>query len=273
MQMLDFFNENGVTHVNLSVLASAGDGERKVMKSGERARDRDEAARSLGWAWHENQRGGEVYVRPARYLPDGASAAWPMLFFDDVRLEIIEKIKKRALVVETSRGSFHVWIPINRPLAESERRFEQTRLLPFLKSDPASVSGEHFGRLAGFKNHKRGVMVHILRKVDGPLLVPPTTAPAPEGASPVPPSPPPQGGARVSDSSPRFTGTGSGASESEREFGYLVGRLRWFKTHGFPIFPEIDKLRKQLVEQAARRGKRNPSGYVTRTIEAALRAI
>jgi hypothetical protein len=53
----------------------------------------------------------------------------------------------------------------------------------------------------------------------------------------------------------------------------LVGRLRWFKTHGFPIFPEIDKLRKQLVEQAARRGKRNPSGYVTRTIEAALRAI
>jgi hypothetical protein len=119
-----------------------------------------------------------------------------MLFFDDVRLEIIEKIKKRALVVETSRGSFHVWIPINRPLAESERRFEQTRLQPLLKSDPASTSGEHFGRLAGLKNHKRGgVMVRVIKKVDGPLLrIPPAPAPAPEGASPVPPSPPPQGG-------------------------------------------------------------------------------
>jgi hypothetical protein len=231
MQMLDFFNENGVTHVNLSVLASAGDGERKVMKSGERARDRDEAARSLGWAWHENQRGGEVYVRPARYLPDGASAAWPMLFFDDVRLEIIEKIKKRALVVETSRGSFHVWIPINRPLGENERRAEQVRIQPLLKSDPASTSGEHYGRLPGFMNHKRnGVMVRICKKVDGPLLVP---SPVPGPAPTAPYSPPLKGGARVSDSSPRLTG--SGASESEREFGYLIGRLGWFKAHGIPL--------------------------------------
>jgi hypothetical protein len=266
MQMLDFFNENGVTHVNLSVLSCAGDGERRIMKSGGRARDRDEAEKSQKWAWRENQRGGEIYVRPARYLPDGSPSSWPMIFFDDVRLEIIEKIKKRALVVETSPGSFHVWIPVNRPLSEFERRNEQMRIQPLLKSDPASVSGEHFGRLSGFKNHKRGgVMVRIYKKVDGPLLVP---APAPT----IPYHHPLKGGACALDFFSRLTG--SGASESEREFGYLVGRLSWFKRHGIPITTkEINKLREQLVEQATQRGKRNPGEYADRTIEAALRAI
>jgi hypothetical protein len=268
MQMLDFFNENGVTHVNLSVLSCARDGNRK-MKGDARARDRDEAVRSLAWAWNENRNGGEVYVRPARFLPDGKPAAWPMIFFDDVPLEIVPKIKKSALVIETSPKNFHVWMPLSRPLGENERRAEQVRIQPLLKSDPASTSGEHFGRLPGFLNHKRNrVMVRILKKVDGPLLVP---SPAPGPAPTAPYSPPLKGGARVSDSSPRLTG--SGASESEREFGYLIGRLGWFKAHGIPLNLEIARLKKRLVEQAERRGKRNPSEYARRSVEAALREI
>jgi hypothetical protein len=198
MQMLDFFNENGVTHVNLSVLSRAEDGAR-VMKGDARARDMDEAARSLKWSYYENQRGGEVYIRPSRFLSDGTPAAWPMIFFDDVAIEILQKIRKRALVIETSPGSFHVWLPCDRPLTENERRREQMRIQPLLKSDPASIGGEHFGRLPGFKNHKRGgVMVRIFRKVmNGPLLVPSAPAPAPTGTAPTVPYFPPPKGARV----------------------------------------------------------------------------
>jgi hypothetical protein len=52
-----------------------------------------------------------------------------------------------------------------------------------------------------------------------------------------------------------------------------MGRLGWFKAHGIPLDLEIAKLKKQLTEQAERRGKRNPSEYAHRSVEAALREI
>jgi hypothetical protein len=219
--------------------------------------------------WHENKNGAEVYVRPARWLPDGTPAAWPIVFLDDVCIEIVKQIKKRALVVETSPDSHHVWLPTNRSLSENERHAEQARLQPLLRSDPASTSGEHFGRLPGFVNHKRnGALVRVARRVDGPVLAPPaTTPPSANGggacASGV-------GVAASSGSGGLLESLGGHSTDSEREFGYVIGRLRWFKKNGMPVEKEIDRLRRQIADQAASRGKRDPGDYAARTVQAAL---
>jgi len=77
----------------------------------------------LAWARALNVRQAEVYVRPAR------SEAWPVVFLDDVELSLAVAItgKYAALAVATS------------------------------------TSGEHLGRLAGFRNWKRsGVWVNTV---------------------------------------------------------------------------------------------------------------
>jgi hypothetical protein len=114
----------------------------------------------LPWARAENVRGAEVYVRPARGLD------WPLLFLDDVDRSLALSIarKYRALVVHTSSaGGCHVWLSTSRPLSEAERGQAQRWLAARSVADPASTSGEHLGRLSGFKNWKRqGTWVSVL---------------------------------------------------------------------------------------------------------------
>ena len=114
----------------------------------------------LRWARAENVRSAEVYVRPARGEP------WSLTFLDDVPTQLARRIveKYAALAVETSPvGGCHVWLACQLPLAESERATAQRWLAQRTGADPASVSGEHLGRLAGFKNWKRsGAWVNIV---------------------------------------------------------------------------------------------------------------
>jgi hypothetical protein len=114
----------------------------------------------LAWMRTENAHRGEVYIRPAR------SSAWPLVFLDDVDTKSALAVagKYTALVVRTSlAGGCHVWLACSRSLDEGQRATAQRWLAARIDADPASISGEHLGRLAGFRNWKRhGVWVNVL---------------------------------------------------------------------------------------------------------------
>jgi len=93
-----------------------------------------------------------IYVRPVR------SKSHKVIFVDDVEEKIMKKIIKEfdGISIRTSKeGGFQLWIATDVTLNEEQRKSVQTFIQPYFKSDPKSLSGEHFGRLAGFKNHKR----------------------------------------------------------------------------------------------------------------------
>jgi hypothetical protein len=129
--------------------------------------------------------------------------------------------------------------------------------------DPGSVSGDHFGRIPGFRNLKRnGCWVNLISSPDpglvrlnpwGSVLHPS----APETTQgPVP---------AVFAGRERREGQGAGAqSESEKEFGWACGCLR-------AGLNEEEAIRR-LAERAAERGKRQPQEYSERTVAAARRA-
>jgi hypothetical protein len=114
----------------------------------------------LSWAKWENVRGAEVYIRPARVYP------WPMVFLDDLPVATAARAARKydALVVHTSRkGGCHLWLSCTYALDEEARSRAQRWLAQRVGADVLSTSGEHLGRLAGFKNWKRGgVWVNVL---------------------------------------------------------------------------------------------------------------
>lgn len=106
----------------------------------------------LPWARAENARRAEVYIRPARGYP------WPLVFLDDVAEEFAVRVARKyeALVVRTSKeGGCHLWLACTCTLGERDRHLAQCWLASRADADVASTSGEHLGRLAGFKNWKR----------------------------------------------------------------------------------------------------------------------
>jgi hypothetical protein len=133
-----------------------------------------EIARILPWLRAENAGGGDIYVRPHRH------AGAPMVFLDDVgtgdALCLAQQIQ--SLVVETSPNRCHVWLATDRALDEPARQRAQRSLalgqiIPGLTADAASTSGDHFGRLAGFRNRKpqRDCWVNLLAaSADRPVL-------------------------------------------------------------------------------------------------------
>lgn len=123
-------------------------------------RDRKLDRLPLPWARAENSRGAEVYLRPARGYD------WPLLFLDDLTVPIARSATRRyaALAVHTSpAGGCHLWLATSLSLDEQKRRACQLHLAILTAADAASTSGEHLGRLGGFRNHKRhGPWVNIL---------------------------------------------------------------------------------------------------------------
>lgn len=127
----------------------------------------------LRWARAENSRGAEIYIRPARGYD------WPLLFLDDLTVQIARRATKHyaALAVQTSpAGGCHLWLATSVALDEKQRCMYQRHLAELTGADPASTSGEHLGRLAGFRNHKRrGPWVNVLHAAVG---LPPWQPPA-----------------------------------------------------------------------------------------------
>lgn len=143
--MLDWWAATGVDRVDLAVRRASG----AMLWQ----RDRPIARLSLAWARAENAQQADIYLRPER------GRSWPLIMIDDVALGRADAVAREvdALLVETSpAGGCHVWLRCDRALAEDERRRVQRTWLVKLGGDPGSVSGEHLGRLAGFKNWKRG---------------------------------------------------------------------------------------------------------------------
>lgn len=272
-KMLDWFSDGGVDHWNFAILNRLSG----AMKGDARARNRAEVEKCLGWGWHENKNGADIYIRPARRLPNGEMAAWPVVFADDVPPAAIDKINTGALVIATSPCRHHVWLRVSSPLAENERRTLQNALQPVFTSDPASTSGEHFGRAVGFWSIKRGCAVRIVKVIEGPALVPDRYISSPPFAQEHS-----LNGARAcilksAGDQPIFEKIGGG-SESERVFGYIIGKLRWAKnTAGIDYF----KIRRNVVVEqtnaAMARGKRKTQAecerWVNSVVEAAEKRI
>jgi hypothetical protein len=161
-RMLEWWSLCGITRADLAVRRQTG-----IMIW---HRDRPLLELPLPWARAENVRRADVYVRPARHQAGAKGAdsgyAWPLVLLDDLPLDAAWNLARthRALIVRTSRiGGCHLWIACDRDLTETERKNLQQCLAHQWGADPASTSGEHLGRLAGFKNWKRhGVWVKIV---------------------------------------------------------------------------------------------------------------
>lgn len=108
---------------------------------------------AVPWLQHENARGSDVYVRPAR------SRGSALVLVDDLSREGVGSLSGLGLapcvVVETSAQNFQAWIclaPDAQPPAV--RTAVARKLATMLGGDMNSADYAHFGRLAGFTNRK-----------------------------------------------------------------------------------------------------------------------
>ena len=204
----------------------------------------------LGWVRAENAHGAEIYIRPARGFD------WPLVFLDDLPVPVAQQLAQAygAMVIQTSpAGGCHVWLPCDRSLDEGARLQAQRGLAARFGADKGSVSGEHLGRLAGFKNWKRaGCWVNLLCRMDGAgrfPVQPMETPPAPSRCLTAPPRPRDKGGA------------GDG-SASALKWGWVC---RLLETGQSP-----EKVYQMLVDRAASRRGSDVERYARRTVEKAM---
>lgn len=199
------------------------------------------------WARAQNVRRAEVYSRPARQY------AWPVVFLDDVATPRARAVAEKydALLVETSpAGGCHIWLACTRSIAEASRRKAQRWLAQRIGADRGSTSGEHLGRLAGFKNWKRsGTWVNVVAtSLRGRRWDPSTVPSIAATETSTPPA--------------RRRQTSTDTSPSGREWGWVCGLLE----SGYS--PERVYVR--LLERARiRRGSDAPR-YARRTLQRAL---
>jgi len=242
--MLDWWAATGVDRVDLAVRRASG----AMLWQ----RDRAIAALPLAWARAENAQQADIYGRPAR------GRAWPLILIDDVAVARAHAVAREAdaLLVETSpEGGCHVWLRCDRVLSEDERTRVQRTWIGRLDGDPGSVSGEHLGRLAGFKNWKRGgCWVNIRPAARGHTCVVVvddlTITPPPSRAAPTRPP----GGDGPRDTTP-----------SGRDWAWVCTRLE----RGDPL----EAIYAQLVHRARPRRGADAERYAQRTLEHARRHV
>ena len=207
------------------------------------------AALPLAWARAENVGRAEVYIRPARYHP------WPLVILDDLTIATSQAIASKydALVVHTSpQGGCHVWLRCSKALDEDQRHMAQQWLIQRVNADQGSSSGEHLGRLAGFKNWKRrGAWVNVLQSKRRLR----SWEPQLHGDTGVP---------RRRSGSPIHSGTHD-SSPSGREWGWICGLLETGCHPGDAYH--------RLVERAKPRRGRDTERYARRTVKRALARI
>lgn len=218
----------------------------------------------LPWARSQNVQKAEVYIRPAR------GYGWPLVFLDDVDGSLADGVaqKYEAVVVETSpAGGCHIWLACDRALGEQARAEAQRWLARCVGADPGSVSGEHLGRLAGFKNWKRGgTWVNVLdasrhgRRWDPTAAVPISRIEKMRSPTSRPDARRPD--ARGADT-PRLGEPDT--SPSGREWGWVCTLLE----KGFAA----DVVYARLVKRARSRRGRDAERYARRTVQRALERV
>jgi len=229
------------------------------LPDGEMAWQRNRRLEDLPLAWPRaaNAHCAEVYIRPAR------GSDWPMVFLDDVATPIaLEAVDRHGgLAVRTSpAGGCHLWIPCARPLDEDGRHRVQRWPAGRFGADPASVSGEHLGRLAGFRNWKRcGCWVNLLRTLVDPeirLVIPQDILEREE--------PSPASRAKPGAADP-YTRSGRDASPSGMEWGWVCRMLEAGK--------DPEQVRRDLIALAGSRRGPDAERYAQRTVESAMRKV
>jgi len=164
--------------------------------------------------------------------------------------------KYDALVVETSKeGGCHVWLTCSTFLDEDHRRRAQRWLAHRIGADPASTSGEHLGRLAGFKNFKRhGNWVNVIasswKKRKWLAVTPRQSRQSRQLIERA-------GGVRTTSDSSKVD-----SSRSAQEWGWVCGRLE----NGFAPRQTYHL----LVERARTRRGHDAERYARRTVKRAL---
>lgn len=212
----------------------------------------------LAWARFENARNeANIFIRPHPDRPH------PWLFLDDLTFSKADALSKKyqCIIVETSKDNFQARLLASRNLTLSERFEVQRVLAQRIGGDVGSTAGCKFGRLAGFKNRKPGrdFWTHLVALPNEtlPKFDPSTILNAFS----------PGGCALANGRGPRSDS--AGISQSETDFGYVIGRLRFFKEAGLDYLAEAKKLEIELAESSRTR-KNNPCDYARRTVTAAL---
>lgn len=227
----------------------------------------------LAWAKAENAHGAEIYIRPARGFD------WPMVFLDDLPVSVAQQMAwdHGAMVVQTSfAGGCHAWIPCALALDEAARHRVQRWLARKMGADFGSVSGEHLGRLAGFKNWKRGgCWVNVLAFPTDPSHIPANLSLdlcqrmrwqgelSPESLKPAQPTPEEPLLGKFLER-PMNPATGD-ASPSGREWGWVC---RMLETGRDPEWITLN-----LVARAWSRRGQDAERYARRTVEKAMEKV
>lgn len=247
--MLAAFQAAGVTLVDLAARSPEG-----LMLW---QRNRPIGDLPLAWLRAANANCAEIYIRPARGFP------WPLVFLDDVAVPVALDVVDAhgGLAVQTSgAGGCHLWLPCPRPLDEANRCRAQRWLAGKLGGDPASISGEHLGRLAGFKNWKRcGCWVNVLaclmdsRDIPRPLEIPTKVLETGED---------PQEGPAGPHAPASRNGSGRDTSPSGMEWAWVCNMLE------AGMDPEA--VRRELIAMARSRRGPDTERYVRRTVDRAM---
>ncbi len=200
----------------------------------------------LDWTRAENAHHADVYIRPAR------DYSWPLVLLDDLPLATANAVSRKydALVVHTSpHGGCHVWLLCSKALDENQRHRAQQWLVQRVAADPASTSGEHLGRLAGFKNWKRGgVWVNVISSQRRNRPWQPQLHEASVSRDP--------------STAARTSSLASDPSPSGNEWGWVCGLLE-AGCHPADAY-------NRLVERARPRRGRDTERYARRTVKRAL---
>lgn len=206
--------------------------------------------RILPWTRAENARKADIYARPAR------GSSWPVVFLDDLAAADALALTTRhpGLCVHTSpEGGCQLWLCCDQPLDEDRRYRLQKHLAGLLDADSGSVSGEHLGRLAGFRNWKRqGPWVNVLAATLGGPPFPVLQNPDPQSHYTVP----------RRSGSPTQASPGPDTSQSGREWGWVLRLLQ--------AGLEPEAAYQQLLARARPRRGADSERYAQRTIQRAL---
>jgi hypothetical protein len=226
----------------------------------------------LKWARFQNARQlAQIYVRPQ------PQTKHPWLFFDDVAKAMALRISQKyaAVVVETSKGNCQIRLLSSVELDSSERAMVQKNIAPKIMADRASTAGEKWGRLAGFQNRKPG-------KEGWWTTIVADTSQASHRFDPEPFmsetnwSKGQSGSGKISPQGDRvFSQNGCGnCSESEREFAWVVNRIKWFmEQRPDRLQGDLPAMIENLTQRARSRGKRHPEAYAERTVAAAIQRV
>jgi hypothetical protein len=210
------------------------------------------------WLRHENANDSNIWIRPA--VPEHA-----LVMLDDLPTATAAAVarKYRALAIETSRGNAQAWIVCDRSLMREQRQDVARSLCVLAGSDPGAISEPRWGRLAGYRQRKRGPGKEgfMTRLIAAAGLDRPPFDPSPHLEAAAPSSrPAPAGGGVVASYS-----TSSSGDESRREFAFACHALRRGMTPA--------DVQAAIERHAAVTGRRKSRDYAARTVAAALSSL